>query len=88
MNNNWITLRTAVTALLFVLMLPCVEVSAATPGLEFEPLKSIGQDRLLTGVLELDPNNVDPGEARAIDERVRLYLSSLMFLNAAVWNRS
>jgi hypothetical protein len=29
---------------------------------------------LLVGVLELDPNNVDPGEARAIAERLRLYL--------------
>jgi hypothetical protein len=29
---------------------------------------------LLVGVLELDPNNVDAGEARAIAERLRLYL--------------
>ncbi len=29
---------------------------------------------MLVGVLELDPNNVDPGEARAIAERLRLYL--------------
>ncbi len=74
-NNKKNSLRTVVTALLFVLMLPCIEVSAATPGLEFEPLRSIGQDRVLTGVLELDNNNVDAGEARAIAERLRLYLS-------------
>jgi hypothetical protein len=35
----------------------------------------MAQDRLLTGVLELEPNNVDPGEARAIAERLRVYLS-------------
>lgn len=75
MDNNRNNLRAVVAALLFVLMLPCIEVSAATPGLEFTSLQPMGQDRLLTGVLELEPNNVDPGEARAIAERLRLYLS-------------
>ncbi len=75
MDINRINLRAVATSLLLVLMLPCIEVSAAEPGMEFEPSKTIGQDRLLTGVLELEPNNVDPGEARAIAERLRLYLS-------------
>jgi TolB-like protein len=33
------------------------------------------QGPLLIGVLELDPNNVEPAEARAIADRLRIYLS-------------
>jgi hypothetical protein len=71
---------TAVT--LCVLMLqaalaPAVALAAASPGVPpggSGPNQQEQQDRMLIGVLPLDANNVDAGEASAIADRLRLYL--------------
>jgi len=59
---------------LFSLALPlCLSICfTASPAIAQDPQQQ--QEPLLIGVLDLDANNVDAGEAKAITDRLRLYL--------------
>jgi|GEM_PF-1157337 len=62
-------------ALLLALAVPLSAGSALESRDNRSSEEQASQDRLLVGVLELDVNNVDLGEARAIAERLRVYLA-------------
>lgn len=62
----------------FLFVIPTVSAATASSGINRSPVTQQPQqqqfDPITIGVLDLDPNNVDPGETVAISERLRLYL--------------
>ena len=60
-----LTLISLLTAPLFMLN-PVAQAARFMPGEQ--------QEALTVGVLDLDANGIDEGEARAISERLRIYL--------------
>jgi len=68
------------TAAIFILLLGLAPISARgspvpePPAPPAAPQNQPPQERLTVGVIDLEANGVDPGEARAISERLRIWL--------------
>lgn len=72
---------------LLLLLLPLSADAAVSGGVLPAMQVQEHQERMLIGVLDLDPNNVKEGEARAIAERLRVKLAELEIFDVIERNK-